>query len=80
MMKDQYCVVLWNDDQDSYEETIQILCDVTNRTREDASALVRRLDENGREVIDLNANIIRLLEIGASACADRPQGADLPSL
>jgi E3 ubiquitin-protein ligase UBR1 len=66
MMKDQYCVVLWNDDKHSFEEVIKLLCDMTNRTREEASILVHRIDENGREVIDMNTNVTRLLEMAQS--------------
>ncbi|GLB36806.1 putative zinc finger in N-recognin (UBR box) [Lyophyllum shimeji] len=63
MMKDQYCVVLWNDDKHSFEEVIKLICDMTNRTREEASALAHRIDENGREIIDMNTNVTRLLEM-----------------
>ncbi|KAG5643045.1 hypothetical protein DXG03_001623 [Asterophora parasitica] len=63
MMKDQYCVVLWNDDKHSFEEVIKLLCDMTNRTREEASVLAHRIDENGREIIDMNTNVTRLLEM-----------------
>lgn len=62
MSKDQYCVVLWNDDKHSFDEVIKLLCDMTNRTREEASVLAHRIDENGREIIDMNANVARLLE------------------
>uniref|UniRef100_A0A8H8CS44 E3 ubiquitin-protein ligase n=1 Tax=Psilocybe cubensis TaxID=181762 RepID=A0A8H8CS44_PSICU len=62
MMKDQYCIVLWNDDKHSYDEVTKILIDLTNRTHEDAAALVRKIDEQGREIIDTNSNITRLLE------------------
>ncbi|KAF8060768.1 hypothetical protein FPV67DRAFT_1423562 [Lyophyllum atratum] len=62
MMKDQYCVVVWNDDKHSFEEVIKLLCDMTNRTREAASALAHHIDENGREIIDMNTNVTRLLE------------------
>jgi E3 ubiquitin-protein ligase UBR1 len=63
MMKDQYCVVLWNDDKHSFEEVIKLLRDMTNRTQEEASAVAHRIDENGREVIDMNTNVTRLLEM-----------------
>lgn len=63
MMKDQYCVVLWNDDKHSFDEVIKILCDMTNRTHDDATALANRIDENGREVIDMNTNVPRLVEM-----------------
>ncbi|KAG5634486.1 hypothetical protein H0H81_001778 [Sphagnurus paluster] len=63
MMKDQYCVVLWNDDKHSFEEVIKLLCEMTNRTSEEASAVAHRIDENGREIIDMNTNVTRLLEM-----------------
>lgn len=62
MMKDQYCVVLWNDDKHSFQEVIKLLRDMTNRTQEEASLVAHRIDENGREVIDMNTNVTRLLE------------------
>ena len=62
MMKDQYCIVLWNDDKHSFEEVTKLLVDMTNRTPDDAAAVVRRLDEQGREIIDMNSNVNRLLE------------------
>jgi E3 ubiquitin-protein ligase UBR1 len=64
MMKDQFCVVLWNDDKHSFDEVIQLLMDLTGRTREDASIVADNIDEHGREVIEMNSNIPRLLEIG----------------
>lgn len=63
MMKDQYCVVVWNDDKHSFEEVTQLVCDTTNRTKEQASDIARRIDENGREIVDMNTNVTRLLEI-----------------
>jgi E3 ubiquitin-protein ligase UBR1 len=62
MSKDQYCVILWNDDKHSFDEVIKLLCDMTNRSREEAAALAHRIDQNGREIIDMNANVTRLLE------------------
>ncbi|KAG6853526.1 hypothetical protein C0991_003446 [Blastosporella zonata] len=63
MMKDQYCVVIWNDDKHSFEEVIKLLCDMTNRTREEAAVVANRIDENGREIIEMNTNVTRLLEM-----------------
>lgn len=62
MMKDQYCVVLWNDDKHSFDDVIKLLCDTTGRTREEASEVSIKIDEQGREIIDMNTNIPRLLE------------------
>src|SRR5260221_9385096 len=36
--------------------------DVTNRTKDEALAVVRRIDEQGRDIIDMNSNVLRLLE------------------
>ena len=64
MMKDQFCVVLWNDDKHSFDEVIQLLMDLTGRTREESSDIADTIDEQGREIIDMNSNIPRLIEMG----------------
>jgi E3 ubiquitin-protein ligase UBR1 len=64
MMKDQFCVVLWNDDKHSFAEVIQLLQTLTGRTREEASEVADRVDEQGRAVIEMNSNISRLLDMG----------------
>jgi E3 ubiquitin-protein ligase UBR1 len=63
MMKDQYCVLIWNDDKHSIDETVHLVCDCTNRSREEAFDMINRLDEFGREIIDMNTNVTKLLEI-----------------
>ncbi|KAH7906536.1 hypothetical protein BJ138DRAFT_979835, partial [Hygrophoropsis aurantiaca] len=63
MQKDQYCVVLWNDDKHSFDEVIQLICETTTRSRFEASALADSIDDLGREIIDMNSNVTRLLEI-----------------
>ena len=63
MLKDQYCVVLWNDDKHSFDEVIKILCDLTNRSTEDVSEVTHNIDESGRGVVEMNSNVARLLEI-----------------
>ena len=64
MMKDQFCVVLWNDDKHSFAEVIQLLQDLTGRTTEEASEVTDRIDDQGRDIIEMNSNIPRLLEMG----------------
>jgi E3 ubiquitin-protein ligase UBR1 len=63
MMKDQYCVIIWNDDKHSFEEVTKLICDTTNRSRDDALELAHRIDEQGRDIVDMNVNVTRLLEI-----------------
>ncbi|KAH0838891.1 hypothetical protein J3R83DRAFT_7318 [Lanmaoa asiatica] len=63
MQKDQYSVIIWNDDKHSFDEVIQLICDTTNRDRKEATAMAHAIDEHGREIIDMNANVPRLLEI-----------------
>jgi E3 ubiquitin-protein ligase UBR1 len=63
MMKDQFCVVIWNDDKHSIDEVIQLVCDSTTHSREEAAEIVHRIDENGREVIDMSTHVARLLEV-----------------
>ncbi|KAF8910386.1 hypothetical protein CPB85DRAFT_1413971 [Mucidula mucida] len=62
MMKEQYCIVLWNDEKHSFDEVIGLLCDKVGRTREDASECAHRIDENGREIIEMGNNAPKLLE------------------
>ncbi|OCH94170.1 hypothetical protein OBBRIDRAFT_884943 [Obba rivulosa] len=62
MLRDQFCIVLWNDDKHSFDEVVNLLCDLTGRDWEDASELVDRIDEHGREIIDMHSNVPKLLE------------------
>jgi E3 ubiquitin-protein ligase UBR1 len=63
MQKDQYSVIIWNDDKHSFDEVIQLICDTTNHDRKEATAMAHAIDELGREIIDMNANVSRLFEI-----------------
>jgi E3 ubiquitin-protein ligase UBR1 len=62
MMKDQFCVVLWNDEKHSFDDAIKLLMDTTNRTREEANDTAVRIDEQGRDIIEMHAGAARLLE------------------
>jgi E3 ubiquitin-protein ligase UBR1 len=62
MMKDQYCVIVWNDDKHSFDELMLLVCDSTIWAKEEASDIAHRVDEFGREIVDMNANVTRLLE------------------
>ncbi|KAJ3717872.1 hypothetical protein C8R42DRAFT_724075 [Lentinula raphanica] len=66
MVKDQYCVMIWNDDKHSFEEVIKLLCDLTGRTREEASECAHRIDENGRDIIEMGTDVPHLLELAQS--------------
>ncbi|KAF8653558.1 hypothetical protein AX16_003895 [Volvariella volvacea WC 439] len=63
MSKDQYCVVVWNDDKHSFDEAARILSSYTNRSKEEASELAHRIDDEGREIIDMDVNATRLLDM-----------------
>jgi E3 ubiquitin-protein ligase UBR1 len=63
MQKDQYCVIIWNDDKHSFDEVIQLICDTTHRDRKEATVMAHTIDDLGREIIDMNTNVTRLLEI-----------------
>lgn len=66
MTKDQYCVVVWNDDKHCYDELIKMLCDLTNRTREESLEVIQKIDDIGREIIDMNTNVPKLYEMAMS--------------
>lgn len=69
MMKDVYCVVVWNDDKHSFGELTQLVCELggagvgKGKTKEEAGELARKIDEFGREVVEMNTNVVRLLEM-----------------
>jgi E3 ubiquitin-protein ligase UBR1 len=59
MMKDVFCLVLWNDDKHSFDEVKTVILELSRRgsgpDREKAvDALVRRLEEEGRVMVDMN--------------------------
>lgn len=66
MTKDQYCVIVWNDDKHCYDELIKMLCDLTNRTREESLDVIQKIDDTGREIIDMNTNVSKLYEMAMS--------------
>ncbi|KAK7453361.1 E3 ubiquitin-protein ligase ubr1 [Stygiomarasmius scandens] len=70
MMKDQYCVLIWNDDKHSFDEVIKLLMDLpppyTFRTREEAAEVTLRIDENGREVVAMGTEVSALLNIASN--------------
>ncbi|TFY60974.1 hypothetical protein EVJ58_g4798 [Rhodofomes roseus] len=66
MLRDQFSVVIWNDDKHSFEEIVQLLRDMTNRTRDEAKAIADRIDDQGREVVEMHINSTRLLEMAQS--------------
>jgi E3 ubiquitin-protein ligase UBR1 len=63
MMKDQHCVIVWNDDKHSFDELMLLMYDSTIWPKEEASDIAHRVDEFGREIVDMNANVTRLLEV-----------------
>lgn len=63
MSNDCYCVLIWNDDKHSYEELNRLLRDITSRSKEEAEQLTSRIDDQGRDIMEMNSNIPRLLEM-----------------
>ncbi|KAH9982124.1 hypothetical protein BGW80DRAFT_1247094 [Lactifluus volemus] len=63
MMKDQYCVVLWNDEKHSFAEVINLLRSLTLTPQEEATEITNRIDDLGREVIEMSTDVPRVLDI-----------------
>ncbi|KAH9891170.1 hypothetical protein C8Q73DRAFT_703209 [Cubamyces lactineus] len=63
LMLDQFALLIWNDDKHSFDEVIELLHDITNRSREEAAQIADRIDEQGREIIEMSSNSTRLLEM-----------------
>lgn len=63
MMKEQYCALLWNDDKHSFDEVIRLTMATTGRSLDDASEVAVRVDEHGRDILEMSADVPHLLEI-----------------
>ncbi|KIJ45203.1 hypothetical protein M422DRAFT_30047 [Sphaerobolus stellatus SS14] len=64
LRKDTFSVVLWNDDKHSFEEVVHNVCEATGIPSVEAAKIVDRIDEEGREIIEMGDDMIRLLDIG----------------
>ncbi|KAJ8593596.1 hypothetical protein M405DRAFT_731193 [Rhizopogon salebrosus TDB-379] len=62
MSKDQYAMIVWNDDKHSFDEVIKLICETTNHDQRTASMMAHCIDDTGREIIDIQADVPRLLE------------------
>lgn len=63
LMHDQFAIIIWNDDKHSFDEVIELLREHTNMSREDASVIADRIDDQGREIVDMSGDVLRLLEM-----------------
>lgn len=68
LRKDLYTVVVWNDDKHSFDEVIRHLADTCGCSYEEAARMTSKIDEHGRDIVEMNNYSPRLLEI-ASAIA-----------
>jgi E3 ubiquitin-protein ligase UBR1 len=62
MQKDQYAIIVWNDDKHSFDEVIKLICETTGHDKKTASIMAHSIDDAGREIIDINGDVPRLLE------------------
>ena len=63
MMKDHYSVVLWNDEKHSFTEVIDLLCSLTPTPRDEATEIANRIDDLGRDVIEMSTDVPRVLDV-----------------
>lgn len=61
---DLYAVLLWNDDKHSFEEVINNVREATGANTADATRSVDRIDEEGRDIIELSDDFAKLLDVG----------------
>ncbi|TFK47973.1 hypothetical protein OE88DRAFT_1704965 [Heliocybe sulcata] len=66
MVKDMYCLIIWNDDKHAFEEVTNLIVDLTGLPRDEAYEMTVRIDEIGREVIDMGSNAPHLIEMAKS--------------
>lgn len=59
MMKDIFCLVLWNDDKHSFEEVKTVILELSGKgsgpeREKEVAGMVRRLEDEGRVMVDMN--------------------------
>lgn len=59
MMKDMYCVVLWNGDKHTFDEVKTVVMDLTGKgngpeRQKEVDAMVKTLENDGRVIVDMN--------------------------
>lgn len=62
MQRDQYAMIIWNDDKHSFDEVIKLICETTSHDKRTASIMAHSIDDTGREIIDIQSDVPRLLE------------------
>ncbi|KAG8835783.1 hypothetical protein FRC17_001177 [Serendipita sp. 399] len=62
LQKEYWAIVLWNDEKHSYDEAVAHLQHMTGCNLQQATAVVLRTDEEGRDVIEVAGDAKRLLE------------------
>lgn len=63
LKKDLYAIVVWNDDKHSFDEVIRHLSDTCGCSAEEAANHAQKIDDQGRDVVEMNSYSPRLLEI-----------------
>jgi E3 ubiquitin-protein ligase UBR1 len=66
MQKDQYAIIIWNDDKHSFDEVIKLISETTGHDKKTASIFAHSIDDTGREIIDISGDVPRLLEAAHS--------------
>ena len=61
--KDLFAVVVWNDEKHSFDETVRHLSDTCDCSVEEAINHANKIDDQGRDVVEMNSSSPRLLEI-----------------
>jgi E3 ubiquitin-protein ligase UBR1 len=56
MMKDQYCIIIWNNDKHSFNELMLLMCDWTIWAKDEVFDIAHRVDEFGGKIVDMNTN------------------------
>ncbi|KAG8855791.1 hypothetical protein FRB91_001680 [Serendipita sp. 411] len=62
LQKEYWAIVLWNDEKHSFDEAVAHLQHMTGCNLQQATAVVLRTDEEGRDVIEVAGDAKRLLE------------------
>lgn len=66
LVKDLFCVVAWNDERHSFDEIIRHITANLGRSHDEAVAYAGRIDDQGRDVVEMSSYTPRLLDVASS--------------
>jgi E3 ubiquitin-protein ligase UBR1 len=66
LTREMWTVLIWNDDKHSFDELARLVAETTGRTREEGMAFAMSVDEHGRDVVEMGADLRKCMDTAAA--------------